>query len=175
MLTADQIGATEREITSLSEQAGDLEEIALIAMESSEQLQSGLGVERTAILDGDEAWTVRTADWTTRKTSLDARRSQLQTDREPIVSSLRADIFRRYCIGWNMPYYKPPCGLTGAVDILCTTCRTTLSPKWVQECRSFVSLHACDSCKRILVFDPDAPPPAPEAPPPASDEEPAEA
>ncbi|MCP4873432.1 MAG: hypothetical protein GY898_32475 [Proteobacteria bacterium] len=159
LVTAEQIAATEREIANLGEQADEAELSALEGMESVEKITWSRDTEVTAIATGEVALAVRREAWNGRKAEIETRRSVLETEREPLFGDLRGDVARRYKVGWNMPFYKPPSGLTGADGIMCTTCRTTLSPKWVQECRRFDTLHACDSCKRILCFDPDAPPP----------------
>lgn len=164
LVTAEQIAATEREIANLGEQADEVEESALVAMENVEAIQANRDAAVSAIASGEAGLVARKEAWTGRKRTIEARREGLVAERAPLFGGLRTDIARRYQVGWNMPFYKPPSGLTGADGIMCTTCRTTLSPKWVQESRRFDTLHACDSCKRILCFDPDAPPPAPPAP-----------
>lgn len=159
LYTAEQIAATEREIGNLGEQADELEETGLIAMEAGEVLQASHARAVAAIAQAEADAEARVTDWSTRQGLIEGRRASLQGEREPIFTDLRKDVARRYQVGWNSPFYKPPSGVTGADGIICTTCHTALSNKWVQESRRFDTLHACDSCKRILVFDPDAPPP----------------
>ena len=159
VFTSTQIEATQREIETLSERAGELEEETLLGMERGEELQVQLGKERAGVEQDAADRAGRRAAWADRDARIGARVAALDAERAPLWSGLRSDVARRYKVGWNMPYYKPPSGLTSANGGVCTTCRTSISARWVQECRAHTALHACDSCKRILVFDPDAPPP----------------
>jgi uncharacterized protein len=156
LVTSTQIDATQREIACLGEDAGQLEEQILEAMEELEALEELRDGQDQALQEGEAALSARTAGWVDRKLGLDARFAELDVDRAPIMDNLRTDVSRRYQIAWSQPR-NPPGGITTTDSaFVCVTCQCRLSPMWVQESQNHRALHACDYCKRILVFDPDA-------------------
>ena len=167
MMTSTQIEATQREITTLSGEAEALEEAILEGMELTEELEARLAAEDQAVADADAALVTRRAVWLERSSALDARCLTLEVERDPVEKGLRADAGRGYKVGWRLGRFNPPSGITGVKGYVCGTCHNRVSPLWVQESQKWAGLHACDTCKRVIVFDPDAPPPVAAPAPPA--------
>jgi predicted nucleic acid-binding Zn-ribbon protein len=162
--TSTQIEATQREIATLTEEAGEFEEKILLGMEELEELEASLEQQTQAVDAEEAALAGRLQTWTDRNVVLSARLTELDAEREPRFASLRADIARRYVLAWSQRY-KPPSGVTKVDGFMCVTCEGRVSPRWIQESKNHTAIHACDNCKRLLMYDPDAvpePPPAPE-------------
>ncbi len=157
LISSTQIEATQREIAALSEEAGQLEEKVLEGMEELEELQASLEEQRQAVDEGEGALAARVEEWADREAVLRARLDELNTAREPVADTLRSDVARRYALAWGRSW-KPPSGITTVDGFICVTCKGRVSPKWIQESLNHRALHACDNCKRLLVYDPDAEP-----------------
>ena len=160
LMTSTQIEATQREIATLTGEAGLLEEQILLGMEELEELQASLEEQRQAVQAGEAGLADQLATWAEREAELSARLAVLDAEREPAAGTLHSDVVRRYNLGWSQ-HWKPPAGVTTARNFICATCNGRVSPKWIQESRNHRALHACDYCKRLIIFDPDA---APEPP-----------
>jgi predicted nucleic acid-binding Zn-ribbon protein len=159
LVTSTQVEATQRELATLRGQVDELELQVLEHMEQSDELGSQSRGQRSAAEASGSALEVARAAWVARAAELEARLAEIEQQRAPLLAPLGPDARRLYSIAWNLARFSPRSGLTTTDHFVCTTCRHRVSPKWVQEARSFVSLHACDSCKRVLAFDPDAPDP----------------
>ena len=164
--TSTQIEATQREIATLTEEASQLEEQILIGMDEQEELEATFAEQVDAVAAAEAALAGRVQAWAERQAVLTARLAELDAAREPRFEALRTDIARRYTLAWAQRY-KPAGGITRVDGFICVTCNGRVSPKWIQESKNHAAIHACDNCKRLLVYDPDA---VPEPPP----EEPAE-
>lgn len=164
VFTSTQIDATKRELATLAERRDELEETILEAMERAEGLEEEVAEGTLALAAGEAGFAEQVSAWASRSSQLEARVEELTAERDPLFAGLRSDVSRRYQVGWKFGRFKPPSGLTNAaMDGVCRTCHASLSFKWLSESRRHAALHACDICKRIIVFDPDAPPPAPVA------------
>jgi predicted nucleic acid-binding Zn-ribbon protein len=157
--TAEQVEATEREVIALAEFVDTQESEILERMDSVEGLDvATVEAEQSAEAGGAELITATEA-WTERRPVLDTEMAELDGQRVPIAESLRSDIRRRYQLAWRQRGKIHPSGLTQVVGRICVTCHTEISARWLQECKEHEALHSCQGCKRLLLFDPDAPPP----------------
>ncbi len=159
VFTSTQIDATKRELATLAERRDELEELILEAMDRAETLEADATSQASALDQATAAFADRTGTWSTREGALRSRVAELTEQREPLFSGLRSDVARRYQVGWKLGRFSPPSALTSAKgDGVCLTCHASLSFKWLSEARRHAAVHACDNCKRIIVFDPDAGP-----------------
>lgn len=161
--TAEQVDATQREIAALRQDIDDLEGEILERMDRVERLEESA----RAATDGVEEMTTslaadRTA-WEARSPVAKSEMTALDAEREPLKGGLHTDYLRRYQLAWRQRGKMQPTGVTAVVGRICETCHTEVSARWLQESRDYVALHSCQSCKRLLLFDPDCPPPTVEA------------
>jgi predicted nucleic acid-binding Zn-ribbon protein len=157
---AEQVEATQREIVALAETIDVQESDILERMDGVEGLDAATGKSEQSAEAGGAELTTATEDWTERRPVLETEMAELDGERVPIAESLRSDIRRRYQLAWRQRGKTHPSGLTQVVDRICVTCHTEISARWLQECKEHEALHSCQGCKRLLLFDPDAPPPA---------------
>jgi predicted nucleic acid-binding Zn-ribbon protein len=155
--TSDQVAATQREIEAIGQDVDGLEIELLEQMEGLEQLKARLADAqraaedtKAALEDGGKAWEVRSPVALAEMEKLDAERA-------PLAGDLRSDFLRRYQLAWRQRGKINPTGVTTVQGRICDTCNTEVSARWLQESRDYVALHSCQSCKRLLLFDPDAP------------------
>ena len=157
LVSEDQINATQRELSSLREQSGVLEEKALVAMERIDSLQ----VDRDRILGELEKARAEVqglrAEWAERQPVLQSRADELGGFREKLQAELNGEQRRLYstALGRGAHGASPAAGITLVDGFICRTCHKRLPPMWVNESRVWARLYCCDGCKRILVFDPD--------------------
>ncbi|MEE2829512.1 MAG: hypothetical protein VX498_10005 [Myxococcota bacterium] len=152
--TSTQIEATQREIGALQTEIADLEGDLLEVMEQIDQLQDSVREQTAAVESAVSELAEDQGRWELRQAALNAEVARLEEERAPLVSDLRSDLLRRYQLGWNQKRATAPSGLTRVDGQVCVTCHTSLSPRWVQDAQSYRAIPTCDSCKRIVVFDP---------------------
>ncbi len=157
LVSEDQINATQRELASLREQSGALEEKALIAMERIDSLHADRDRIRGELADTRAAVEVSRGEWAKRQPVLQSRADELGGFREQLQVELNGEQRRLYstAIGRGAHGASPPAGITSVDGFICRTCHKRLPPMWVNESRVWARLYCCDGCKRILVFDPD--------------------
>jgi predicted nucleic acid-binding Zn-ribbon protein len=155
--TAEQVEATQREIVALAEAIDELESEILERMDLAEALEQSAAAAVKSAEEGSVDLAVAKEKWAERRPLLDAQMTQLDSERTPIAEGLRSDIRRRYQLAWRQRGKTSPSGLTQVVGRICETCHTEISARWLQESREHVALHSCQGCKRLLLFDPDAP------------------
>jgi len=156
IFTSTQIEATQREIANLTTAAGELEDRILARLEEGEVLAGQLAEQDRGLAESDSKLSARRQAWDLRLVELEARVCAIEAEREPIFGLLRSDVARRYQVGWNQARWKRRSGITSVKNCICTTCNCRVVPLWAQESREHSGLHACDTCKRIIAFDPDA-------------------
>lgn len=159
LISSTQIEATQREIATLGAEKGRLEEEILVGMGAAEELEESVAGQRRSLEAREAEIEALALTWSAREPVVQERLAWIEATRAPIEAGLRQDVLRRYNLGWAQRR-KPPAGITTVEGFICTSCGGRVSPLWVQESRICREVHACESCKRIIVFDPDAAPPA---------------
>ena len=159
LTTMEQVDATQREISVLGEALEELELQILEKMEaldglraSAETLSGEAERRRRELASARSAWEKREPLARSEMQKLDAARS-------PIVADMRSDFLRRYQLAWRQKGRTSPSGVTCVDGQVCLTCNTEVSARWIQESKAWSAIHNCQTCKRLVLFDPDAPPP----------------
>tara|TARA_Y100001968_G_scaffold163818_1_gene149867 strand:- start:1386 stop:2120 length:735 start_codon:yes stop_codon:yes gene_type:complete len=157
LVSAEQVRATERELESLGEQKGQLEEQALVAMERAESLTGDRQRLELQIEEQRADCEEQRLSWEQRRPGLLLRVEELDGFRTQILGGLSDDERRKYKVALSRGTYgaSPPAGVTRVDGFICCTCHKRLPPMWVNESKAWTRLHCCDGCKRVLVFDPD--------------------
>lgn len=159
LTTVEQVEATQREIAALGEALDALELEIIEKMEALDGLR-----ERAEALTGEaerrrkELASGRVA-WEKREPLARSEMQKLDATRAPIVADMRSDFLRRYQLAWRQKGRRSPSGVTRVEGLVCVTCNTEVSARWVQESKAWSAVHSCQTCKRLVLFDPDAPPP----------------
>ncbi len=159
LTTTEQVEATQREISVLGEALDELELQILEKMEALDALRdraqnlSGEAERRRRELASDRS------SWEGREPLARSEMQKLDAARAPIVADMRSDFLRRYQLAWRQKGRKSPSGVTGVDGQVCMTCNTEISARWIQESKAWSAIHSCQTCKRLVLFDPDASPP----------------
>ena len=161
--TTEQAAAIEHEIQFATAEAERLENEEYASLERSEALEAQLAharaqVERFAA----EVDAVR-ASVAARKRELAGKLAALDADREAVRAALEPDWLARF----DRIAKARGTGIARAENQQCTGCRMGVRPQTWNQLRNG-ELLTCDSCSRLLYWDPAMAPPAPDpAPDPA--------
>jgi predicted nucleic acid-binding Zn-ribbon protein len=161
LISSTQIEATQREIASLSADIAGSEDRQLEVMMVLDEQEAA---KKSAAARSDSAAGALAdaeAGLAAARPGLEARAAELEAARGTLEAGLIPDARRQYAIGLRSPSGPAaggvPSGITHATKDVCDACKYRIPPKWVQEARTFLALHHCDGCKRVLVYDPDLP------------------
>lgn len=162
--TQREYAAILQEIDTVREQSRSLEDEALAAMERQEEAESRLAEKRVGFDDLEEEYEDEMEKWEAAKPEVRRRaetlRERIEARREEIPpSALRLFERIRDATGGDplAPVREVDRGPRSPSIWHCGTCNYNVRPQVVVEIRSNKSLVQCDSCKRLLYFEDEAP------------------
>ena len=157
LAVSSQIEATQREMAGHAEARDALEMTVLEAMELADEQAVALAgaAELVASLEGVLA--ERTAAWEARAGGLQETAGRLAHVREEVASPLPSDLMRRYRGGVNASSAgrRVKGGATTVSDATCDTCWAQIPRRWVNETLARKAVYCCQTCKRVLLVDPE--------------------
>lgn len=159
--TPAQAEAIEHELNFTATEAGRLEDEEFASLERSETLEAELAQARSQVeLLAASLETVRTRV-AGRQQELAAQLAALNAERETLRSTAEPDWLARF----DRLFASRGTGIARVENQQCTGCRMGVRPQVWNQLREG-ELLTCDSCSRLLYWDP-ALAPAPKAPQPA--------
>jgi predicted nucleic acid-binding Zn-ribbon protein len=159
--TPEQAAAIEHEIGFESAEAERLENEEFSSLERTEAQEAALAAARAQVEELATALDKTRSRLTARQQEFTAQLSELNSDREKLREQLESDLLVRF----DRLVGSRGTGLARAENQQCTGCRMGLRPQTWNQLREG-ELLTCDSCSRLLYWDP-ALAPAPKAPLPA--------
>ena len=153
MFVAGQIEATQRETAQLGDLAGEVELRVLERMEEADGVAAQLVMSERTIAAGDAELARLESDWSPRAAEMTARLALLDARRAELLAGIDRRAIQRYEIGFERKRRDGRrAGITFVEGFECPVCLKTVPPKWVNEARQMLEIHACDGCRRVLVF-----------------------
>ena len=149
-------GALLQEIDTAKRQIEELEEVAITALETQEQIQETLLVEREAFQDLDQRYSEAQEKWGEEKPEV-AKKAEALEDRIQALEervgrrtlALFTRIFKHYD-GQAMAVVQEVDRGKGPKMWHCGACNYRVRPQAVVGIQTRNAIEACDSCKRIL-------------------------
>jgi predicted nucleic acid-binding Zn-ribbon protein len=154
-------GALLAEIDAVKGQARSLEEQALEAMERVETAQKELEGERSAFTEVEQRYAVELAQWEAEKPTHVAQVAVMRGKVDELATQLPKPVLAR--VQRLLERYRgealAPIRLLdrmtkGPQVWICGVCNYRVRPAVVVEIRNDGALLECDSCKRLLFFEP---------------------
>jgi hypothetical protein len=158
--TPEQAAAIEHEITFVSAEAERLENEEFTSLERTEAQEAALAAARAEVEDLSVALDKIRARVTHRQKEFSAQLATLNAERETLRQALEPDLLVRY----DHLTASRGTGLARVDNQQCTGCRMGVRPQTWNQLREGELLN-CDSCGRLLYWDPSMAP-APKEPQP---------
>lgn len=161
--TPEQAEAIEHEVAFSSSEASRLEDEEFLSLERTESQEIALGAARAEVERLAGALDKTKARAAERQEEFNAELAALNTEREALRQAIESEWLTRY----DRLAGSRGTGLARAENQQCNGCRMGVRPQTWNQLREG-ELLTCDSCGRLLYWDP-AFIPAPKSPQPASD------
>lgn len=161
--TQREYGALLQEIDTVKQQINEGEELALAAMERSDQLKGEIETLRKDFVDLDERYAEEYKKWEAEKPGVAQQVEELEARVEALRERLPRNVKRQFdriaerLEGAPLAPIRQVDSSTGRGprEWHCGACNYRVRPQVVVDIRNNGSLVQCDSCKRILFLEDD--------------------
>jgi uncharacterized protein len=154
MLTAktnEQYGAFQKEIEFCQKEIRKLEDRILELMAESEPLEKNVKAAEAALKD-EKAQVEAEKGLARERTAVDQKAAgELQTERASIAKEVTPATYQQY---ERVRKGRRGVAVAEVVDGRCTACFMVLRPQYYQDVKRTESILFCESCQRILYYNP---------------------
>ena len=149
--TNEQYRAFQHEIEFCQKEISKSEDRILELMGESESLDKNVKVAEAA-LKAEKAQVEAEKNVARERTAVDQKaQSELQTERASIAKSISPANYQNY---ERVRKGRKGIAVAEVVDGRCTVCQISLRPQYFQDLKRGESILACESCQRILYYNP---------------------
>jgi predicted nucleic acid-binding Zn-ribbon protein len=149
--TNEQFRAFQNEIEFCQKEIRKLEDRILELMGESDPLERNVKAAEAA-LKTERAQVEAEKQQVRERTAVDEKAEQeLRKERSAVVSEITPAVYQRYQRVCKM---RRGIGVAEALDGRCTACNMTLRPQFLQDLKRDDQVMACESCLRILYYNP---------------------
>ena len=151
--TNEQYRAFQNEIEFCQKEIRKSEDRILELMGESEPLERNVKAAEAA-LKTEKAQVEAEKQEARQRTAVDQKaEAELQSERSQIVAGVTPAVYQRY---ERSRIRRRGVGVAEAIDGRCTACNLTLRPQFSQELKRGDKVMVCESCNRILYYNPPA-------------------
>jgi len=160
--TSKEYSAVLKEIDSAKAEITRRDDDLLSKMQEMETLQNDLPQAEANLASETESHDKERAAIAAEMETFEQRRQILESDKRHAEAGVPRDILSQF---YRVAEARQGIAMARVIDSVCTACNVRLRPQKYSEVRRGDTLHACDSCRRFLYYDPDAAvdPPGPKA------------
>jgi predicted nucleic acid-binding Zn-ribbon protein len=149
--TNEQFRAFQNEIEFCQQEIHRMEDRILELMGESDPLDRNVNAAQAA-LTAERAEVETEKQQARERTAVDEKAAQeLRKERSAVSSELTPAVYQRYQRVCRM---RRGIGVAEALDGRCTACNMNLRPQFLQELKRDDQVMACESCNRILYYNP---------------------
>jgi predicted nucleic acid-binding Zn-ribbon protein len=149
--TNDQYRAFQNEIDFCQKEIRKFEDRILELMGESEPLEKNVKAAEIA-LKAEKAQVESEKQLARERTAVDEKASaELQTERATVVASMTAPTYQLY---ERVRKARKGIGVAEALEGRCSACHMALRPQFFQELKRGTTVMSCESCLRILYYNP---------------------
>jgi uncharacterized protein len=149
--TNDQYRAFQNEIDFCQKEIRKFEDRILELMSESEPLEKNVKAAEIA-LKAEKAQVESEKQVARERTAVDEKASaELQAERATVVASMTAPIYQLY---ERVRKARKGIGVAEALEGRCSACHMALRPQFFQELKRGTTVMSCESCLRILYYNP---------------------
>jgi predicted nucleic acid-binding Zn-ribbon protein len=149
--TNEQYRAFQNEIDFCQKEIRKAEDRILELMSESEPLEKNVKAAETA-LKAEKAQVESEKQEARERTAVDQKASaELQAERAALVKDMGPMVYRRY---ENARKARRGIGVAEVIDGRCSVCHMALRPQFFQDLRRGGEVMSCESCQRILYYNP---------------------
>jgi uncharacterized protein len=150
--TNKEYSAVLAEIEALKVEKGRIEEEVLALMEAQERMTRELGEAEARLRRQEQEGRRDETAATEEQRTLESDLASVRSDRASLAREVPRDVLVQYT-----RLLKGRGGLAVAVvgaNAICAGCRVSITPQRFQEVRNSNQIQTCESCGRILVYQP---------------------
>ena len=149
--TNDQYRAFQNEIDFCQKEIRKFEDRILELMSESEPLEKNVKAAEIA-LKAEKAQVESEKQVARERTAVDEKASaELQAERATVVASMTAPTYQLY---ERVRKARKGIGVAEALEGRCSACHMALRPQFFQELKRGTTVMSCESCLRILYYNP---------------------
>ena len=146
-----ELQALQREIESMRQANGDLEEELIKIMQQMDGIKAQIQSKEAEMAALDEEWQKQQQTLGTQITGIDRAVSEAANHRQSIAAQITGDLISRYELIFNRR------GGTAVVEVsggICQGCFMNIPPQLSNEIIRSDKVHLCPSCQRIVFIKP---------------------
>ena len=140
----------QQQIASTKTRIGTIEDRILALMEKADELENKLADRKRAFDERSTVLEAQKAEIRSRARQQEEKRDQLRRRRSASFAGLSEEIAARY---ERIRRARQGIAVAPARDDRCSACNVRLRPQLLEEIHAGHSIHACESCARLLFFE----------------------
>ncbi len=150
----DEYKGLQKQIENTKTRIGTIEDQILALMEKADELDKTLADHKRTFSERSAVLEVRKTDIRSQARQKEEQRNQLRKRRATAFAGLSDEIAARY---ERLRGARQGIAVVPVRDERCAGCNVRLRPQLLEEIHAGHTILACETCARILFFEPEAP------------------
>ena len=148
--TNEEYKGLQQQITSTRTRIGTIEDRILVLMERADELETKLADRKRTFGERSTVLEAQKTEIRSRAREQEEKRNQLRERRSASFARLSEEIAARY---ERLRGARRGIAVAPVREDRCSACNVRLRPQLVEEIHAGHSIHACESCARIVFFE----------------------